>query len=147
MVSHLEMLGWKLGETLIQVQVYHMLVGIITGIRPRNARAIYALYHSVPQIRPHPRRRLILIPQSKYYLSHALGCLPLKCLQQTWTARLTMDMLVLWASFRLTLSDALHLVPTPHRQWLHARKGGRNRERNCCILRIRPPPPRVLYWG
>ena len=38
-----------------------------------------------------------------------------------------------------TLGNAPHLVPTPHRQWLHAWKGGRNCERNCRIPRLYKP--------
>ena len=94
-----------------------------------------------------------------------LGCLPLKCLpwirtypDQRWTRQLlrgsallphssTLKLVSLplasGASLRLTLGDAPCLAPTPHRQWLHARKGGRNHERNCRIPRISPPC--VLY--
>ena len=49
-----------------------------------------------------------------------------------------------WNLFNVDLTQVCSCLITPHalqsqRQWLHARKGGRNRERNCLIPCISPP--------
>ena len=123
---------------------------------------------------PPPRRRLrLFVP--KYYLSirclpKPLGCLPLKCLLRTGTARINdgHDMQLLRGSALLPCPSTLKLFSlpvtsgaSPPRAWRclvlgplspptmrsffigTGRGEGRNRERNRRILRISPPC--VLY--
>ena len=84
---------------------------------------------------PHSRRRLILIPQSKYYLK-PLGCLPLRCLQRTRTAASTMDTL---ATSRKRLASSL-LNAKARQLTANVVSISPPRARRCPALGPHPPP-------
>ena len=113
---------------------------------------------------PSGRRRLILqLEILRLSLFKPLGYLPLKCLPQTWTARINdrhtsyfaeapcFLALQRWSSsayrYRREHLSASRWAPplTDNEVMLYSIKwhwkGGCNHERKCCIPRIKPPPP------
>ena len=110
---------------------------------------------------PAPLRQRLIPSRSQNAKSR--GCLLLKCLPQTRTACINDGHASYFAEVPSSLTlNAEARQPSasvrsisPPRAWpppstdnevMLYRKGGRNRERNCCIPRIsHPPPPSVFY--